>query len=306
MSDPEVGAPPVDEEAVLERHREERKAQVKAAERARARIPRKDRSGRQRATEEAEAAAEALKTRQREELEELGIDPAKAADQNSASAEDGVASAMNGLGVGGEVESGKKKESKAARRRRQKAEADAESERRIAEEKANRGPSERLEETVSIMSKLAPLGFSIRDIPPDGHCLYAAVADQLREVRGTGEVGESHDVSSLRAATAEHMLANQAEFAPFLEGVDGEEGYREYCERMRREAVWGGQVELGAMAKFLSRRVEVFSADMPLVVMGDAAVEGAEGKGVLRLSYHRKYYDLGEHYNSVVSSVGKV
>jgi OTU domain-containing protein 6 len=160
--------------------------------------------------------------------------------------------------------------------------------------------SERARETAEIEAQLAPRGLAIRDIAPDGHCLYAAVADQLREAGGGGGV---HDVASLRAAVADHMLAVRAEYMPFLETVECDDGkYDAYCRRLRSEAAWGGQVELQALARVLARRVEVFAAGMPVLVMGkgEAGGDGGGPPGTLRVSFHRSYYTLGNHYNSVV------
>jgi len=61
-------------------------------------------------------------------------------------------------------------------------------------------------------------------------------------------------------------------------------------------ATWGGQVELMALAKVIERPIEVFSATMPRVTMGDDFA----GRGpTLRVAYHRHAFGLGEHYNSV-------
>ena len=46
-----------------------------------------------------------------------------------------------------------------------------------AEEASN--VSSRQLEREKLNSILTPLGLAIRDITPDGHCLYAAVSDQL-------------------------------------------------------------------------------------------------------------------------------
>lgn len=43
----------------------------------------------------------------------------------------------------------------------------------------------RLREREKLTSLLSPLGLAIRDITPDGHCLYAAIADQLNLRLGT-------------------------------------------------------------------------------------------------------------------------
>ena len=55
----------------------------------------------------------------------------------------------------------------------------------------------------------------------------------------------------------------------------------------------------------LNKRIEVYSADAPVVIMG-AAFGGGRGSGdggdrdVLRLSYHAHFFALGAHYNSIV------
>lgn len=279
---------------LLARHAAERAEAAQEAEKARARIPRKERARRARLAEDLAAASAALAARHAEELAEAGVEAPSADAAGDSTNGDGAAlvSAMGGLMAG--VGSGAaRKESKAARRRRQKAEAEVESERRVAEEKAGMGPSERLRETEAIVAQLTPLELRIHDIPPDGHCLYAAFANQLAHV---GDAA-AHDVGSLRAAAADHLLARRAEYMPFLEEVEFDETkYDLYCERLRKEAVWGGQVELRALSTVLQRRVEVFAADMPLLVTG----EEFSSDEPLRLSFHRHYYNLGDHYNSVV------
>lgn len=64
-------------------------------------------------------------------------------------------------------------------------------------------------------------------------------------------------------------------------------------------AVWGGQLEIRALAASLRRVVTVFDAEAPTLTMGDGDEE-ADGRPPLLLSYHRHYFALGEHYNSVV------
>lgn len=274
---------------ILARHAEERAAAAKDAEKARARIPRKERARRARLAEDLAASDAALAARHADELQDAGIDIQCPPTGEEAS----LTSAMSNVAVSDERKEPVRKESKAARRRRQKAEAEAESDRRVAEEKAGMGPSERLRETQAITSQLSPLELRIRDIAPDGHCLYAAFADQLEETGS--EV--PYDVASLRAAAAEHLLAERAEYMPFLEEVEFDDAkYDSYCERLRNEAIWGGQVELRALSNVLRRRVEVFAAGMPLLITGEEFASGTP----LRLSFHRHYYNLGDHYNSVV------
>ncbi|CAE7909602.1 otud6b, partial [Symbiodinium sp. KB8] len=74
--------------------------------------------------------------------------------------------------------------------------------------------------------------------------------------------------------------------------------FERYCDRVQSTAEWGGQPEIRALTEVLKRPVEIYRAaeKKPMVMTGGA--EG--GSEPLRVSYHLKYYALGEHYNSVV------
>lgn len=62
-------------------------------------------------------------------------------------------------------------------------------------------------------------------------------------------------------------------------------------------ASWGGQLELGALAQALKKHIVVYSASGPDVEMGK---EYVSENLILRISFHRHAFGLGEHYNSVV------
>ena len=61
------------------------------------------------------------------------------------------------------------------------------------------------------------------------------------------------------------------------------------------KAIWGDQIEAAALAAALRRPLTIFrAADEPLTL-------GAEHSGApLLISWHKHYYGLGAHYNSVV------
>lgn len=307
-----TGAESLDD--VLRRHGEERRDLQKRRDRIISRIPRKDRTGRARAAEEFAVEEQMLNTRINAELDQLrasGILKAEEAlpdvipknDETQDLTESCNRAATRDIGL-------QSKESRAARRRRAKLEAENEKEQRIAFEKAEMGPSERVLEIRAIDDKLKPLSLAIHDIPPDGHCLYAAVAHQLRltghllldentDVKEQVPSRVEHDVWHLRMVTANHMRSHRQDYIPFLETVDfRDDKFEEYCERLQSEAVWGGQVELRALATCLNVVIEVYSASMPLLIMGEC--EAGEESKHLRLSFHTSYYDLGDHYNSVV------
>lgn len=83
-------------------------------------------------------------------------------------------------------------------------------------------------------------------------------------------------------------------------------GYESYCKTVERvdTAVWGGHVELQALSNALQWPLVVYSvpsassAAEVLKIVPENSTD--EDQDPLRLSYHRHYYTLGEHYNSVI------
>jgi OTU domain-containing protein 6 len=151
---------------------------------------------------------------------------------------------------------------------------------------------------------------------------------------GAGDSGAGNDYVSLRKRAATYIRLHALEFAPFLP-YEPSDGYPEddpsnevkvkaavdkYCQRLSSTSVWGGHPEIRALASTLGVPIMIYQAEGDAWRMapdneggeGDAMVKtptGASGKrrsddddneGVLRLSFHRHYYALGEHYNSVV------
>jgi OTU domain-containing protein 6 len=297
---------------LLAQHATESLEFAKRAERMKMSVPRKDRVGRARVAEELAEKEQAMRMRQKQELAEAGIEIDAISEAVGSVAQVAASHAEGGAVVPiRPVESGsetaKPKESKAARRRRQKAEADAATESRIAAEKAGMGPSERAVESKALLDLLTPLGLEIHDIPPDGHCLYAAVAHQLQVTNlKKGDGARVHDVMELRSLTADHMLRRKDDYIPFLETVEFDDAkFVSYCEQIRSESVWGGQVELRALAEALAVPIEVYGSAMPVLVMGEVEDRG-QTEAKLRLSFHRKYYELGDHYNSIVRIRGHI
>ena len=126
---------------------------------------------------------------------------------------------------------------------------------------------------------------------------------------------EEHCVHILRRLACEYMRRNPEEFLPYL-SVDGEDdggGMRQallqddphdsdtrleqYCQKMEsvKSPVWGGQLEIKAMAAVLNRDIWVYDVMSPVLKMDGRSVEGEKP---LRIAFHRHFYALGEHYNS--------
>lgn len=220
---------------------------------------------------------------------------------------------------------------KAMLRRQKKETEEREREVRINDEKSNMGPSARDREEAALKLLLTPLHLRIKDIKADGHCMYRSVEDQLvlrnskdgahahGEDGAVGEQSPEHaisdggqgaappvgeDFASLRWRCAHVMRKSQWDYRPFLaqcaeDSTACNAAWVAYCLEVEDSAAWGGQMELGALAKALGRCIKVYTAHMPVVVMGEEfAVEGGEAPLVVCFQQHA--FGLGEHYNSVV------
>jgi OTU domain-containing protein 6 len=211
--------------------------------------------------------------------------------------------AIAGVSVSSNADSAKQP-GKAARRREKKAKEEAAREQRIQEEQTNL-VSDRMVEDEKLEKRLEPLGLTVHEIKPDGHCLYRAIENQL-SLHSKGTAQYSHQ--ELRQMAAMYMREHAADFLPFFlsegkaeAGPDPSESFQSYCEEIESTAAWGGQPELGALSHCLKKHIVVYSGSFPDVEMGKEYNKKLEaGAPSIRLSYHRHAYGLGEHYNSVI------
>ena len=201
--------------------------------------------------------------------------------------------ALNGQSRNSEGAGGvgaKKKMSRYEKRKAKKLAEEAEADRLRAEAEGN-VEAKRDVEKRQLQKQLEPLGLTFEDIRADGHCLFTSVAHQLALRNGEQIQRGAH--MEIRKIATTHMLANPSQYQPFVEG-----DFKAYCTRMASSSDWGGQIEIQALADALKTPIEVYAADQAKTTMGE--VFGEQGLEPLRVSYHRQYYALGEHYNSVV------
>ena len=274
-------------ESMLKRHKAERKARRKANN---AILSGKKGDARAAAERDIAAANEALAARH------AGEKAAREESQSNDTADDTGANAQK-----------KGKKSKALRRKEKKARDAKAREAAIAAENAAAGPTDKEVEMALIEAKLATLSLAVKPVAADGHCLYRAVLDQLGATgharAGDYPAGEA-GVVKLRGDVARFMRARAGTFVPFLALAEGDT-FERYCARVADTADWGGQPELLALAQLLRTPIEVHKADAPVLLMGEdegggSGGGGGGGDGVLRVSFHTRYYALGEHFNSVV------
>jgi OTU domain-containing protein 6 len=201
----------------------------------------------------------------------------------------------------------KKPSRQKARLARRVAEREAEAE-RAADEAANQTDHRKHERKI-MDEAFARLGLKEIEIRPDGHCLYSAVAHQLLDAGMPLTAAKNGDspVSSIsskndhyrevRATTADFLLANADDFAPFLE-----EPIDAYARKIKLTTEWGGQLELQAIARAYGIHINVIQGDGRIEKFEpgdtDADVEGKEPRTIW-LAYYRHTYGLGEHYNAL-------
>ncbi|XP_021280321.1 OTU domain-containing protein 6B [Herrania umbratica] len=249
-----------------------------------------------------------LKEKHAEELGSLGYCNSIRNDKSNI---DNLVKAIAGVSV--TTQHDHPKTSKGAKRREKRALQEVAREQRIQEEQ-NNIVSDRMIEDEKLEKKLEPLGFTINEIKPDGHCLYRAVEDQLALLSG----GSSpYTYQELREMAAAYMRKHASDFHPFFlseNTIDGDsddslvERFENYCKEVESTATWGGQLELGALTHCLRKHIMIFSGSFPDVEMGKeykSDGRSTSSNATIRLSYHRHAFGLGEHYNSVIpNSIG--
>ena len=240
-----------------------------------------------------------LKKKQAEELASLGFSNSNGNEKNI----DNLVKAIAGVSMA--AQSDHSKPSKSTRRKEKRAQQEAERDRRIEEEQSNI-VSDRMIENEHLEKKLEPLGLTVNESKPDGHCLYRAVENQLAYLSG----GSSpYNYQQLREMVAAYMRDHSTDYMPFLLSDNGVEGnsnsslaerFENYCKEVESTAAWGGQLELGALTHCLRKHIMIFSGSFPDVEMGKEYKSEGVINSSIRLSYHKHAFGLGEHYNSVV------
>ncbi|RVX20915.1 OTU domain-containing protein 6B [Vitis vinifera] len=243
-----------------------------------------------------------LKEKQAAELASIGYSSGSGKEKSNL---DNLVKAIAGVSVTSQAEHSRP--SKSAKRREKRAQQEAAREQRIQEEQSNI-VSDRMIENEILEKKLEPLGLTVNDIKPDGHCLYRAVEDQLALLSG----GSSpYTYQELREMVAAYMRKHASDFLPFfLSETEGDsdislaERFENYCKEIESTAAWGGQLELGALTHCLKKHIMIFSGSFPDVEMGkeyksDVGRTDTSNQSIM-LSYHKHAFGLGEHYNSVI------
>lgn len=100
---------------------------------------------------------------------------------------------------------------------------------------------------------------------------------------------------------------NKEDFEPFLYADDysSAKDIETYCKEIEETALWGGEMEITALARALDMPVEIYSnrSVAPLIILPNSVAKNGDksdrDRDVIRLAYYEHLYGLGQHYNSV-------
>lgn len=129
------------------------------------------------------------------------------------------------------------------------------------------------------------------EIPADGHCLFASIADQLKIRHNTIKT-----VQELRSEAADYIRKHPNDFSPFLfdENTMSMREIEPYCVELESTAIWGGDLEITAFS-------QIFDSPITVLINGQSPfIANESGKNPeLKLAYYKHSFGLGEHYNSL-------
>ncbi|KTW31324.1 uncharacterized protein T551_01396 [Pneumocystis jirovecii RU7] len=141
-------------------------------------------------------------------------------------------------------------------------------------------------------------GLKNEQINPDGHCLYRAFSDQLAVRHG---IHVSY--IELRAIAASYIREHEQDFIPFLFNDETGEvrDVESYCQDIEHTAMWGGEVEIIALARAYKVNVELIQMKGPPLKINyePNSQSPLDDKNAVKLSYYQHMYALGAHYNSL-------
>ena len=180
----------------------------------------------------------------------------------------------------------------------------------------------RADEMQRLSHWLAPRRLAVEEVISDGHCLFRAVSHQLSLLQPPPLPANASSHTALRRAASSYMERHMQRFLPYLmREEDGEmmtaaeaADYVKALQRVDGDVVWGGHAECVALSGVVGRPLHVWSAEGGEMVVTSAASGNAEGGGEdgtagkadgsdgrdVQISFHKYYFGLGNHYNSVI------
>lgn len=296
-------------EALHSKHRQEQKELQSRITQKKKSASKKTRKG---VKDECEALERQLKDKQDCELSELQGEPDLATNPplpnltfDEPDPEKSLEDSMSSISLSGALVSSTEQMKKPNRQKARLARRAAEKEAAAtqAAQEAEELPNRRDQEREAIRGAYTLRDLKEKEIRPDGHCLYAAMADQLTDAKldltpniEIGEISYNHQSAEagykvIRQVAASYISRHPDDFVPFLE-----QPLEEYITSIRDTAEWGGHLELMALAQAYTVNINVLQGDGKVEKIECSKKTSAEP---LWLAYYRHSFGLGEHYNSL-------
>ena len=278
-----------DLEALQQRHRNEKRNLQATIQSIKKSVAKGDKKREKAAKKQIAELEEDLKKSHIEELKNFNYKHETSSTNNQSFATE-VVEKIQDLKMNGEIDTlPQKKISKAERRRQKQAEKAKARLKEIEKAEKDAENSEKFKEDQSITSKLKSMGLMVKEMSSDGNCMYNAVLDN-------GSIKES--ITSIRDKTATFMLENKDMFLPYVPDSSNDEScqhsnFLDYCETIKVNGTWGGQLELLAISNVFKQPVHVIQAFAPVIVIG----EQFDSRPIV-ITFHRHQLSMGEHYNS--------
>jgi hypothetical protein len=130
---------------------------------------------------------------------------------------------------------------------------------------------------------------SERQVDADGNCLFRAATVALSGDCRLAKHVEDASARQLRRDVVEFMRLNKASFMCFMpEGLD----FDAYTASMASEAVWGGEMEVSAIARLHRRPVHVYiRTETKYVLLSQYPADSQHCGDKICLLFHGRHYD---------------
>ena len=126
------------------------------------------------------------------------------------------------------------------------------------------------------------------EIGDDGNCLFRAMSHQLY---GTEEY---HDI--IRKRCCDYIQLERNYFRMFIANIKGTLNISDYLKNMRKDRIWGGNLELMAFAELYRKTIHVYrSGPTPDHIFGYGYSEVQQEEPI------RLHFRSGNHYESLLS-----
>ena len=172
-----------------------------------------------------------------------------------------------------------------------------------AAKEAENMPDLREQELRRMQEAASARGLLEHDIRPDGHCLYASIADQLNSRGIDWRSGKYATVTvdasipeyrAIRHISAAYIAEHPDRFAPFLD-----QPLEQHLHNVRDTGEWGGHTELLSLAEACALNIKVLHADGHVDEIEGTTGGQTDVQRCLWLAFYQHSYGLGEHYNSL-------